>query len=61
MSLSREHFIELARIVREEKEGTNTETLASAIASFCMEHNSNFDRQRFLNACTPEEKEKEKE
>lgn len=55
MSLTRKHFIELARIVREEKEGTNTETLESAMASFCCGHNPNFDRQRFLYACEPKE------
>lgn len=51
MSLTCKDCHELARIVREEKAGTNTETLASAIASFCYPHNPDFNRQHFLDDC----------
>ena len=52
MSLTRKHFIELARIVHEEKlPECLRKSIAEKLADFCAEHNPNFDREKFLKAC----------
>lgn len=70
MSLSRKHFIALAKIVRELREhatlnvhGTDhtrgmlaaCDIVADDLARFCAPHNPSFDRARFLAACEPKE------
>lgn len=65
MSLSRKHFQALADIVRAAYVPENGEEtanvgynlavsdMADALADFCAQHNPNFDRARFLDACQP--------
>lgn len=54
MTMTRKHFRMIADIVRN-KGGENRGALAHAFASELHGENPLFDRQRFLDACTPEE------
>lgn len=54
MTMTRKHFRMIADIVRNEG-GENREALATAFATELRGENPHFDRQRFLDACTPEE------
>jgi len=60
--LSRKHYIALAAIVRAPREVScsdaaapviehTTDGIALALADYCKQDNSNFDRARFLEAC----------
>tara|TARA_R110000782_G_scaffold5831_4_gene20159 strand:+ start:2726 stop:2890 length:165 start_codon:yes stop_codon:yes gene_type:complete len=51
--MSRKHFQELAEIVKNSSNLSDTQRaeLARDIAVFCMDHNNNFNRQKFLDAC----------
>ena len=48
MSMSRKHFEEIARIMREHKADG---VLIRDIADFCYTQNEHFDRYRFYDAC----------
>lgn len=52
--MTRKHFVALAQLVNDRKGLIPTaalESLARDLADFCQQQNSNFDRQRFLDAC----------
>jgi len=48
MSMSRKHFVEIARIMREHNADG---VLIRDIADFCYTQNEFFDRYRFYEAC----------
>ena len=57
--MSKKHFIELARIIRDHSNPklftfsavSNAQLIAEHLADFCAKQNPNFDRARFLEAC----------
>lgn len=52
--MTRKHFKQLANIVKSSGVLVVRDLLADELADFCARHNSNFDRERFLNACRPD-------
>jgi hypothetical protein len=59
MSMSRKHFNDLAQQLSFQKPNGSDKTLVMktwvrcclSVASVCNNHNSNFDKARFLDAC----------
>lgn len=54
MSLSRKHFIELAKIINESEnfiQRVGRVRIANRVAEYCQSENYNFDTDRFMEAC----------
>jgi len=49
--MSRKHFITLAQKISEIQDVQARRIAAEAVADACAEHNNQFNRQRFLEAC----------